>query len=221
MNYIAHLNKVLNLFVKDLNLNPTHISLYMALFREWNSSMFSQKFMIKRKLLMSAAKIGSKSTYHRCINDLHNFQYIIYNPSKNPHNGSEVQMAKFKSSTVPKEGQQTHKDVLDTGHYSPTTVPVTIYKHINDKERRPLNELEVIKLFKEKGQIPAQALKFFRHYESKHWMTSKKEFIKDWKSLAETWILNDNMNGKGIGKHSPYFKDRLQTIRHKNYDEPL
>lgn len=219
MNYISHLNKILNLFVKDLNLNPTHISLYMALFREWNSNHFSQEFIVKRKLIMDAAKIGSKTTYHRCINDLHNSRYIIYDPSNNPHKGTVVQMARFSSGTVPKPIQQPTPDVLNSEPYSPVNVPVTIYKHINDKEGRPLNEHEVIKFFKERGQIPAQGLKFFRHYESNQWMTSKKELIKDWKSLAETWILNENRNGNV--KHSNYFKDHLHTTRYKNYDEPL
>ena len=219
MNYIAHLNKVLNLFVKDLNLNPTHISLYMALFREWNSNRFSQKFKVQRKLIMNAAKIGSNSTYHRCINDLHNSRYIIYNPSKNPHRGTEIQMAKFQLCTAPQTVPPSPRDVLDMGPYSSNKVPVTIYKHINEKEGRPFNELEVIKFFKERGQIPAQGLKFFRYYESNRWMTSKKELIKDWKSLAETWILNESR--KGNGKNPHYFKDHLQTTKFKNYDEPL
>ena len=40
MNYIKLLNAAFEKFFFDDRLNPTHISLYMALFQEWNSSRF-------------------------------------------------------------------------------------------------------------------------------------------------------------------------------------
>ena len=65
MNYIKLLNAAFEKFYFDDRLNPTHISLYMALFQEWNSSRFADEFYVNRRDLMRVAKIGSKSTYHR------------------------------------------------------------------------------------------------------------------------------------------------------------
>ena len=67
INYIKHLNAVFNQFSKDNRLNPTHISLYIALFQLWNLNRFLEEFFINRDEVMQLSKIGSKSTYHRCI----------------------------------------------------------------------------------------------------------------------------------------------------------
>lgn len=217
MNYISHLNQILNLFIKDYDLNPTHISLYMALFREWNSNRFSQKFHIQRKLIMQAAKIGSNSTYHRCINDLHNSGYIIYKPSKNPHTGTEVQMANFAYCRAPENG---HPDGLKMEFYSPCNVPVTINKHENKKiNRSPINEHEVINFFNEIGKSRVQALEFFRHYELNNWMTARNQPITDWRAIALNW--NKNSFGKEGRRFNQFPVDHLQTLKHKNYNEPL
>ena len=40
MNYIRHLQLVYQQFMEDERLNPSHISLYMAIFQEWNSARF-------------------------------------------------------------------------------------------------------------------------------------------------------------------------------------
>ena len=80
INYIKHLNGVFEHFSKDNRLNPTHISLYIALFQLWNSNFFRQEFYINREEVMQYAKIGSKSTYHRCIKELSHWNYILYIP---------------------------------------------------------------------------------------------------------------------------------------------
>src|SRR5690606_25104047 len=40
VNYVKHLNGVFRQFARDSRLNPTHISLYMALFQLWNINYF-------------------------------------------------------------------------------------------------------------------------------------------------------------------------------------
>ena len=40
--------------------------------------------------MMVTAKIKSKATYHKCMKELHEKNYIIYKPSYNPHEGTEV-----------------------------------------------------------------------------------------------------------------------------------
>jgi hypothetical protein len=39
---------------------------------------------------METSKIRAKATYHKCINELQEFGYIIYKPSFNPYRGTEI-----------------------------------------------------------------------------------------------------------------------------------
>lgn len=39
---------------------------------------------------MKFSKIGSNTTYHRCIKELSHWKYILYKPSHNPFKGGEV-----------------------------------------------------------------------------------------------------------------------------------
>jgi len=95
MNYIKLLNAAFEKFYFDDRLNPTHISLYMALFQEWNTSRFAPEFTVSRKELMTCSKLGSKSTYHRAITDLDHWDYLSYFPSKSPYKGSKIRMSVF------------------------------------------------------------------------------------------------------------------------------
>ena len=109
MNYIKLLNAAFEKFLFDDRLNTTHISLYMALFQEWNSSRFAGEFYVNRRDLMMASKIGSKSTYHRCVTDLDSWEYLSYFPSNNPYKGSKIKMTIIGTSDEP-----------DMGRYNPT-----------------------------------------------------------------------------------------------------
>ena len=99
INYIKHLNGVFEHFSKDNRLNPTHISLYIALFQLWSSNFFRQEFYINREEVMQYAKIGSKSTYHKCLKELSYWSYIVYIPSHNPFKGSKIKMFDFGTSS--------------------------------------------------------------------------------------------------------------------------
>ncbi|HQU66317.1 MAG TPA: hypothetical protein PK769_12660, partial [Flavobacteriaceae bacterium] len=99
INYIRHLNGVFEQFSKDSRLNPTHISLYVALFQLWNTNFFREEFYINREEVMDFSKIGSKSTYHRCIKELSHWNYLLYIPSHNPFKGSRIKMFDFGTST--------------------------------------------------------------------------------------------------------------------------
>ena len=104
MNYIKHLTAYYNRISEDHSLNATHVSLYMALFQFWNLNRFNNPISIARNELMQISKIGSKSTYHKCMQELHDKKYLIYYPSTNPLKGSMVQMLNFvQSSKASKE----------------------------------------------------------------------------------------------------------------------
>ncbi len=98
INYIAHLNAVFVHISKDSRLNPTHISLYFALFYLWNTNFFRDEFYINRDDVMKLSKIGSKTTYHRCIKELNYWRYFEYLPSHNSFHGSKIRMFNFCTS---------------------------------------------------------------------------------------------------------------------------
>ncbi len=98
MNYILQLSGFFQKVAADNRLNPTHVSLYMAIFQFWNSERFQNPVSISRQELMRISKISAKATYHKCIKDLHSYGYIQYLPSFNPFKGSLVYLFDMQSS---------------------------------------------------------------------------------------------------------------------------
>ena len=90
MNYSSHLSGVFAKISNDETINPTHVSLYMALFQFWNCNLFKNPVSITRNELMQISKINSKATYHKCLKKLHTSGYINYEPSFNSFKGSQV-----------------------------------------------------------------------------------------------------------------------------------
>jgi hypothetical protein len=101
MNYIKHLTGFFEKVTVDYDLNPTHISLYIAMFQAWNQNRFINPINISRDELMRISKISSKATYHKCIKDLIENGYIIYNPSFNPYKSSTVEILGLDQYTKP------------------------------------------------------------------------------------------------------------------------
>lgn len=101
MNYIKHLTGFFERVAIDNTLNPTHVSLYMALFQFWNFNRFRNPISISRDEIMRISKISSKATYHKCLRNLHNLGYLDYQPSYNPFRGSQVIMFNFADMLKP------------------------------------------------------------------------------------------------------------------------
>lgn len=95
MNYIKHLTGFFNRIAFENSLNPTHISLYLALFQCWNVNRFKNPIIISRDEMMKGSKIASKATYHKCIKELQRLKFLDYFPSYNPYSGTEVFMVNF------------------------------------------------------------------------------------------------------------------------------
>jgi hypothetical protein len=140
MNYIKLLNAAFEKFLMDDRLHPTHISLYMALFQEWNSSRFANEIYVSRRDLMLVSKIGSKSNYHRCITDLNSWGYLSYFPSNSPYKGSKIIMVVFEtydegivdsySPILEQLAEQHHpKNEPVTGRYCPVSEQVEEHYH--------------------------------------------------------------------------------------------
>ena len=101
MNYIKHLTGFFEKVAIDKTLNPTHVSLYVALFQFWNCNRFKNPINISRDEVMRISKISSKATYHKCLKNLHSLGYINYEPSYNPFKGSHVYLFNFSDDLKP------------------------------------------------------------------------------------------------------------------------
>jgi len=77
----------------------------MAIFQLWNQNRFQNPISISRDELMRISKIASTATYHKCMKDLTEREYVIYKPSFNPFKGSilEVCNLDFYTKPVPKK----------------------------------------------------------------------------------------------------------------------
>ena len=95
MNYIKHLTGFFNKINNENAINPTHISLYLALFQCWNVNRFKNPTGISREEIMKASKINSKATYHKCMKELQILGFMEYIPTYNPHSCSNVIMVNF------------------------------------------------------------------------------------------------------------------------------
>ena len=103
MNYIKHLTGFFNKIGDENKINPTHISLYLALFQCWNVNRFKNPTGISREEIMKASKINSNATYHKCMKELQSLGFIEYLPTFNPHSSSNVNMINFSEDVKTKQ----------------------------------------------------------------------------------------------------------------------
>jgi hypothetical protein len=122
MNYIRHLSAFYLKVLADPRLNTTHISLYHALFQFWNLNRFENPVSINRTQVLQFSKIGSYTTFYKCMYDLHDWGYIEYLPSHNPFKGSLVNLYNFDTSppkneslTCPKPEQALDQYLSNSG----------------------------------------------------------------------------------------------------------
>lgn len=236
MNYIRMLTEVTERFKTDDRLNSTHISIYYALFQYWNLFRFRKQFFVQREEIMQASKVGSLTTYHRCIRELSKWNYITYLPSKNPLKGSQVMMSIFWSS------REQVMDELETSDKQPVNKFDSSGGHLEDKSdtsneqalvyetnnSKPIKETkhtrgrphadEVVHFFKEQKWSVQEALKFYHHYEANGWKVGGNLPVQNWKSLAHSWVLKAEEFKKNSRKEAP---DYLKTTKNKDYGQPL
>jgi hypothetical protein len=112
MNYIKHLTGFFDRIVQDRNLNPTHISLYIALFQFWNINRFKNPISITRDEVMRISKICSKATYHKCMRELNEKGYLKYEPSFNPYKGSMVILFNFSEDLKPVQKRANNSEKI-------------------------------------------------------------------------------------------------------------
>lgn len=81
---------------KDQRIGPTHIAVYSALLCLWAVRGFCNPVEVFRVELSPIAKISSKHTYHRCMQELHEYSYLRYEPSFKKTRGSRIYFFDFE-----------------------------------------------------------------------------------------------------------------------------
>lgn len=203
MNYIKHLNGFFEKAMSDLELNPTHISLYMAIFQLWNQNRFKNPISISRDELMTLSKIGSNATYHKCIKCLNERHYVNYMPSYSQIKGSTLEVISLESYRNPlsKKGLSKHKS---SSPFKQPTVPdngLALNKHCTGTELLPyINNTNLINF--ENGASPKNEILPNFLFSANGSVTPKKLLPKKgdsaaeivppvWESVLDFFELND------------------------------
>lgn len=236
MNYIKHLTGFFERMIYEDTLNPTHISLYIALFQFWNIKRFTNPIHISREEAMRLSKIASKATYHKCMRDLHEKKYVIYEPSFNPYRGSKVTIVNLELTD--KDVQKSIKKHTDkkTSIEQPFELPIepTNEPFINDsklssKQNKlikqeesklrftPPSLKEVLDYFKEQEFVMQEAEPFFLYYQANGWMVGRAK-MKNWQAAAKNWMLRSK---KFQAEKTIKLVPNQLNAKNTNYEERL
>jgi len=236
MNYIKHLTGFFERMIYEDTLNPTHISLYIALFQFWNIKRFTNPIHISREEAMRLSKIASKATYHKCMRDLHEKKYVIYEPSFNPYRGSKVTIVNLELTD--KDVQKSIKKHTNkkTSIEQPFELPIepTNEPFINDsklssKQNKlikqeesklrftPPSLKEVLDFFKEQEFVMQEAEPFFLYYQANGWMVGRAK-MKNWQAAAKNWILRSK---KFQAEKTIKLVPNQLNAKNTNYEERL
>jgi len=106
----------------------------MALFQMWNLNRFENPLSIARNDLLLLSRLGSTHTYYKCLDELHQWGYIQYLPSKNPLKGSIVNMSIFDTSRAQAVTISCGKN--DTSHAQAVHPSINNINNTNNKTKR-------------------------------------------------------------------------------------
>jgi len=138
MNFISHYRGAMDRFARDGNrLTSHHLALYNALFYYWNLSRFRIPMPVARDDIMTMARIGSTTTYHRCIQQLDLWGYLRYEPTHDTQSRTVVHMYRFD------RGSGTTGETTDDTTTGTTGVQVARQPLLNSiiNDKNDLNEL--------------------------------------------------------------------------------
>jgi len=75
---------------KDHRISITHIGIYAALLQYRVDKGFINPIYAFSREICERAKISSRFTYHKCMNELNEYGYINYLPTKKRNQGSRI-----------------------------------------------------------------------------------------------------------------------------------
>jgi hypothetical protein len=77
-----NLRQLIGFFIKasaDHRIGPHHVAIYMALFQQWCIEG-SKQICVTQNHIRLVSKVG-RTTYHKCMRELHAYGYIHYTPT--------------------------------------------------------------------------------------------------------------------------------------------
>ena len=197
MNYIKHLTGFFEKVGADYELNATHISLYMAIFQLWNQNRFQNPISISRDELMRISKIASTATYHKCMKDLTEREYVIYKPSFNPFKGSILEVCNLDFYTKPVPKKELKKRSTSSK---------------NDQVIEQVNE-QVTKQALNKHQTSSKHVPYINNINNTNIINlAKQEISKNEKKLNFTNSIFDEVQESDLKVE----KEKQKKLREKN-----
>ena len=205
-NFIIHFNKCCEIFGNDDRFTISHLALYVSLFYHWNKKKFINNMPISRDDVMQIACMGSYTTYHRSLKDLHEWGYIEYTPSHHPNVPSRVTVYDIIAVYNPHDFDTT-PDTTTVPDVIPSINSLNNINSINKtkgdalapvkkmdtsgstRHSRPIDLKEAADYFREQKSTVREAEKFFNHYQANTWRLGGRTPIKDWHAAARNWIL--------------------------------
>lgn len=226
VNYIKHLQAFVALAEQDERLTPWHISLYYALFHCWNNNQRVNPVSINRQEVMRLSKIGSVNTYTRALKQLHDWEYLLYEPSNNRWVGSKIYMYRFDKGSDNTAVREVVKEVR------PSLKSIKNKKITKDIKREdklkfvPPSIDEVKFFFLSSGSSADEAENFHNYFESNGWLVGGKAKMKDWKAATRNWIKRSaSFNATNTKRNSPIEAEvssgHLNVNQNKDYSIPL
>ena len=88
MNYVQHSRAAHERLRAQAGATPHHVSLYWALFFQWNAARFPTALDLDHAATMQAAHIGSRHTYRATLRDLDAWNLLTYHPSQSRYDAS-------------------------------------------------------------------------------------------------------------------------------------
>ncbi|WP_126246204.1 hypothetical protein [Chitinophaga rhizosphaerae] len=197
INYIHQLSCFFFRLERHSGMRPSHVSLYLALFRQWNSLKFCITMSISRLQLMLVSKIGSKDCYHRTLKELHDWGFLEYHPAEHPKDQARVTMKNLtlieQQLSLPVDADSILAGLAHEDGPKPVPKPGHIYKTIQTESRKeniPPQFEKVLACFEASEFSEREARKFFNYYESLGWMQGGHTPIVNWRAKASKWMLD-------------------------------
>lgn len=182
VNYVAHHRSVYFKMSEDDRLSPYHLSVYNALFMLWNECGFADKLSINRNDVMRLSKIGNQNTYTKVLKQLHDYGYIVYEPSFNPLKGSLV--------TIIRCDKGSDKGSVKGGSKGGDKGGDTLYKQENNEtlENRKKDFASLLQPYVEK--YGREMLNEFYFY----WTEPNQRKTKMKFEMEKTWSIERRLN---------------------------
>lgn len=90
METLKPLSDFFKVIKKDCRISVTHIGIYAALLQFRVDKGFINPIQVYSYEIMEIAMISSPKTYHKCMNELNEYGYIKYVPTRNRNQRSTI-----------------------------------------------------------------------------------------------------------------------------------